>query len=545
MEKQLEIIKYIDLTLLPIYGIESVTDYKTIISTKLLTNKPDFLDNINEQIDNIKKYFNNRPFSFHKYDNKIKTHKQAFSYLKKCLDIAEIPYKNEYNKLRLSAKNDLLYSYYMSKLEKSSAEIRNNVNSINDVTENEDLTNEDKIIELKPLSRTDKSHMNRFLSKIKIPKENKIVKDYVFNNIVDKNIGFNVSNKPNIGVKNLIIDIDIFAGQDTYYNNLSFRKLFENEIGKLTFTINDCVKSSQSVFEVKLGENVFPLDIYIPSNIQNTFTIKYNGKMFDKKDLMLRITYDMFSVPYKEIERFFSEQDVIIRDIDEKHMSVSYNKKSYCNEYLQNKIGYFIDGIMHFNLNDPRYHIDPETVHEYKVDEYTISGFNVAIIKDKDQALMYLVKYHDEVQATECDFITNEPLTGFSYDNETVEFTFDIMRHADTYHSMYIDIGDVEYDINDVEVKLVFTGEYEEFVHDLDIEREDGMIKINNFTRENVVLRLCQYRRQSVLVKINNCRLTSMLNEVSFKRTIQYWQSQQRRKMYQTKLYDFIFEHDK
>ena len=56
MEKQLEIIKYIDLTLLPIYGIESVTDYKTIISTKLLTNKPDFLDNINEQIDNIKKY---------------------------------------------------------------------------------------------------------------------------------------------------------------------------------------------------------------------------------------------------------------------------------------------------------------------------------------------------------------------------------------------------------------------------------------------------------------------------------------------------------
>jgi len=107
--------EFIDKTLLPIFYFKSVQDYTTKISINELKNKADFLQNINNILNDIKELFVVKEFSLHKYDGKIKTESQAFGILKKCLQLLNINYVIDTIKgikyLRLTDKNVLLNQY--------------------------------------------------------------------------------------------------------------------------------------------------------------------------------------------------------------------------------------------------------------------------------------------------------------------------------------------------------------------------------------------------------------------------------------------------
>ena len=115
MKDKIKQIKFIDKVLLPIFGIKSVTDYETIISYKQIKNDQNIIVKLNKAMNIFKKIFPVRDFNLHKYDNKIKTSLQAFSILKKCLQMCNVMYELVTIKrvvhLRLIEKNILLENY--------------------------------------------------------------------------------------------------------------------------------------------------------------------------------------------------------------------------------------------------------------------------------------------------------------------------------------------------------------------------------------------------------------------------------------------------
>lgn len=115
MKDKYQQIKFIDTKLLPLFDISSVIDYKNKISINDLTNKSNFLDDMNKLLSDIKKYFPIKELNLHKTDGKIKSILQAFCLLKKLLLIANIPFVikniNKINYLCLIKENNLLVNY--------------------------------------------------------------------------------------------------------------------------------------------------------------------------------------------------------------------------------------------------------------------------------------------------------------------------------------------------------------------------------------------------------------------------------------------------
>lgn len=119
-------IYFLDHILMPLYGIKSITDYTTIITVQLLEAIPNFLDHVNEKLQNITDVFPVKKFNLHKTNHMIETHSQSFNILVQCLEIAEIPHTvwtemhqhKTIRYLRLSKKNLILENYIEQMAEK-------------------------------------------------------------------------------------------------------------------------------------------------------------------------------------------------------------------------------------------------------------------------------------------------------------------------------------------------------------------------------------------------------------------------------------------
>jgi hypothetical protein len=85
-------ITFLDKDLVPLYGFESLYDAKTIINTENLAHQEGFLVRINTILPLVTLFYPVKKFNLHKIDNKIHTHKQAFSLLVHCLEISQIPH---------------------------------------------------------------------------------------------------------------------------------------------------------------------------------------------------------------------------------------------------------------------------------------------------------------------------------------------------------------------------------------------------------------------------------------------------------------------
>lgn len=119
MKELFKQIEFLDLKLLPVFGIKSIIDYSTYTYINNIKRNTDFLDNINKLVTELKEKFPARELNLHKTDNKVKTHLQAFGILKKCLTIANVLFelKNKKNTvyLRLIQKNHILDEYIKTK----------------------------------------------------------------------------------------------------------------------------------------------------------------------------------------------------------------------------------------------------------------------------------------------------------------------------------------------------------------------------------------------------------------------------------------------
>lgn len=100
-EKQLELIDHI---ILPIYGFKSLQDYQYTLSSDLLSKDNTLVERINQIIPLIKQCFPVKSFNFYKINDHITDYKQAFSILKKCLEISSVPYELSY-KTKNNIKN--------------------------------------------------------------------------------------------------------------------------------------------------------------------------------------------------------------------------------------------------------------------------------------------------------------------------------------------------------------------------------------------------------------------------------------------------------
>lgn len=121
-----EQIKFIDTKLLPLFGIKNVIDYDTKLNLSELQNLGKQNDqtaikiiiNFNNILDEFKKVFPVKNFSFHKTDNKILSINQALSILVKTLEMTSIPFTIEKSKnittMRLIAKNIVLDNYIIN-----------------------------------------------------------------------------------------------------------------------------------------------------------------------------------------------------------------------------------------------------------------------------------------------------------------------------------------------------------------------------------------------------------------------------------------------
>lgn len=122
-----EQIRFIDQTLLPLFGVGSVTDYGTVLFVGDLDRIPDLVTKLNAVLGDFRATFPVKDFSLHKTGYEIKTTTQAFNLLRKCLEITSIQcetgVKRKRRYLRLIPQNDILSKYIIAKSHKMS-EIR-------------------------------------------------------------------------------------------------------------------------------------------------------------------------------------------------------------------------------------------------------------------------------------------------------------------------------------------------------------------------------------------------------------------------------------
>ena len=110
-----EQIAFLDKTLLPLYGIQSILDYMSTISSDIMATKLDDLNSISEKLREI---FPAKMFNLHKTNFNIVSGNQALNILKMCLKSACVPFiVTKSNAVRLCEKNNILEHYKIQQME--------------------------------------------------------------------------------------------------------------------------------------------------------------------------------------------------------------------------------------------------------------------------------------------------------------------------------------------------------------------------------------------------------------------------------------------
>jgi len=156
MKQLINQIEFVDKKLLPLFGIQNIYDYKTVICLQEFDKIVNLVENLNNILDQFKEVFPIKNFNLHKTNNKIISNNHAFNFLKKCLETAVVPFyvfnDNNNKYMRLISLNKTLYNYIFEN--KKMSEKRNNV-VINQIENNVKINGPDGSGELE-----NKNHIN-------------------------------------------------------------------------------------------------------------------------------------------------------------------------------------------------------------------------------------------------------------------------------------------------------------------------------------------------------------------------------------------------
>ena len=123
MKDTLKQVEFLDTLLLPAYGISSIHDTTTRVSSDTITDEQ--LQKIDECVGELRACYPVKSFSLHKTNYRIVKKEQAISVLKRCLVLSNVPFMvNSSNAVRLTEENKSLL-YYKQK----TSEFRTNLKS--------------------------------------------------------------------------------------------------------------------------------------------------------------------------------------------------------------------------------------------------------------------------------------------------------------------------------------------------------------------------------------------------------------------------------
>lgn len=147
MKELIKQIKFLDATLLPLFGFKSISDYDYSLKLTMITTT--HVKKINDCLVQIKKLFPVKKFNLCKTDNCVQTPLQAFNFLKICLQISNVSHtifnvkegSHSVKVMRLNSMNNVLYEYIskMSEIRTFSENIHPALPEKSDTLTTEDL----------------------------------------------------------------------------------------------------------------------------------------------------------------------------------------------------------------------------------------------------------------------------------------------------------------------------------------------------------------------------------------------------------------------
>jgi hypothetical protein len=367
MEYTLEHYKFVDKTLLPVFGFKSIIDYKTNVCLNDLDKKKDFLDLMNNLIDTIKKLFIVKEFSLHKYDGKIKTILQAIGILKKCLQLLNINYVFETHKnikyMRLVEKNILLGEYIKTMEKMEIRDLKTNY-----LIEPEFILDDMVIVKKKKIDQTDvlkfvkKTNVRTFILQLDDVEEYlNIPLMELYTNSSLLSIKFNLVMKNDLHdeyiVKHTTFDsVEIMVGDKKLYGGKYTDKNILPE--GLTMLPISMSKFTDYVIKLKYGRNYKP----VSGNISNFVYLEMEiseivfKKSFNELDMKQSIIFDFGNVGFyicggvanhyeKEEIKQNEAQNTIKEIMEMKNKFESYDKLKELVDFDEYKLGSYV-GVM-------------------------------------------------------------------------------------------------------------------------------------------------------------------------------------------------------
>lgn len=567
MKDLFEQIKYLDATFLPIFGIDSIVDYVTEISVNDLKEDDGFLEKVNQEVSNLREYFPARDFSFHKTDNQIKTEKQAFSYLLKCLNTAKIPHDltNRRNVMyvRLISENIVLKQYIEKfKMFGQISEIRNSD------SENQNTVNGPW---LNPVSISEPSKSFPFIDpagfvlgkQVRFPPQAYELKyDEFQKGVIDRDevITFRVpltsffakdrqimSRHMRQNLKNVVINAEILGTDDDQREatNALINGMIQDISYNVSFMKMECFKS-----KFEFGKPLFPENMYIPYKYQDyaemsihidlptDFELKFNNSLvlsvdvsvFDLRAKMRNMMIDgnySLVIPFTTFDG--GENGLKCQS---RMIGVMYHKDDVKNETWE------IPQDVEFE--DYYLTIDEKTV---KCKEITKVSENQ---ESSQTAIMCLVS--SDYQNVCAPLRNRYSIDAYRVEGDAIVFDIFINRCSDTFHDLKVRFPNDS--IQNPKFTLVYQSKYGEDLeyHSLDYELET---EIENNT-EHAVFAIKRYNREYMLhnycqlclvlrIEINKQEVPTVINYLDLITVENYWCTPMRRELFEyTRTYDFM-----
>ena len=567
MKDLFEQIKYLDATFLPIFGIDSIVDYVTEISVNDLKEDDEFLEKVNQEVMNLREYFPARDFSFHKTDNQIKTEKQAFSYLLKCLNIAKIPHdltnRRNVMHVRLISENIVLKQYIEKfKMFGQTSEIRNseseNQNTVNGPWLNSGVIPEPCDPSGFVLDKQEPAQPQVYELEYDEFKKGVIDRDEVITFRVpltsffakDRQI-MNRHMRQNL--KNVVINAEILGTNNDQRE--ATNALINAMVPDISYTVSFMkIEAFKSKFE--FGKPLFPENVYIPYKYQDfsemsihidlptDFGLKFNNS------LVLSVDMSVFALRGKMRNMMIDGNyslDIPFVTFDNKENGLRCCKKMIGVMYL--KANWFDkDDVETRTWEIPQ---DVEFEDYYlMIDEQAVKCKEITKVgKNQESSKIAIMCLVSSDYQNVCAPLRNRySIDAYGVEGDTFAFDIFINHYSDTFHDLKIRFpSDL---IQNPKFTLVYQSKYGEDLesHHLPYELER---EIENNTA-HTVFAIKRYNREYMLhnydqlclvlrVEINKQEVPTVINYLDLITVENYWCSPMRRELFEyNRTYDFV-----
>ena len=506
LEKQIE---FVDIKLLPLFGISNIIDYKTIIYLGKLEKITGFINNFQKILTEFRKTFPVKNFNLHKTAYKIESVEHAFRILKTCLTLTLVQYECGLEKgdkyLRLIPVNNILEKY----IEKTYK-----------MSEKRTLE-ENVVLEQLMLSNNISKAMNDSLKKEKvIIDNNELKKNIKKTSEYEYYICPSTLTQKNKNNKKYLIVSD--------FTNCGLHDKF---ICSLTCEIKSIKKSGEFVITNECIDKYFSNDveIYMPSTDNILCNRKFeNGKEILYDDIILTKPI----VKYNDLELLLEISDEIfvgmllefvVFKITVRYVEfyVDFDKKLY-EQYIRQKIydqngneNYFITHSSTIQLAYPIF-LDKTNAKWLEESQEAQKIMNKAKSDISKYGSEYII---GEFKGFKCNQNIKEvnPLIGLVTDQK-YDFSIDIEKLSTDTENDYV----TNYILNKkqtyehiCEIKFI---RYGDAVNSLHIVVDDLMQYLFDKTYENLEIYLCdfgeeKYKEKLSLTKISNTEYK--INEIT------------------------------